>query len=90
MAIHLNIKPSVFLPVYQPYVEDYENRYNVYYGGRGSGKTIFVLSKLLIKGLKEKRTILLMRKYGTTLKFSVWKELKEAVSRFKLNQWFQF
>lgn len=90
MAIHLNIKPSVFLPVYQPYVEDYENRYNVYFGGRGSGKTIFVLSKLLIKGLKEKRTILLMRKYGTTLKFSVWKELKEAVSRFKLNQWFQF
>lgn len=89
-TIHLKIKPSVFLPVYQPYIEDYTNRYNIYYGGRGSGKTIFCISKLLIKGLKEKRTILLMRKYGTSLKYSVWKELKEAVSRFKLTQYFTF
>jgi phage terminase large subunit len=90
MAITINIKPSVFLPVYQPYVQDYSSRYNIYYGGRGSGKSIFVLQKLLIKGLKEKRTILLMRKYGTTLKFSVWAELKEAVSRFNLNKYFTF
>jgi phage terminase large subunit len=90
MAITINIKPSVFLPVYQPYIQDYSYRYNVYYGGRGSGKSIFVHQKLLIKGLTEKRTILLMRKYGTTLKFSVWAELKEAVSRFNLNKYFTF
>ncbi len=90
MAITINIKPSVFLPVYQPYITDYSYRYNVYYGGRGSGKSIFVHQKLLIKGLKEKRTILLMRKYGTTLKFSVWKELKEAVARFNLTKYFTF
>jgi phage terminase large subunit len=90
MAITINIKPSVFLPVYQPYVQDYSSRYNIYYGGRGSGKSLFVHQKLLIKGLKEKRTILLMRKYGTTLKFSVWAELKEAVSRFNLNKYFTF
>lgn len=90
MAVIINIKPNVFLPVYQPYITDYSHRYNVYYGGRGSGKSIFVHQKLLIKGLKEKRTILLMRKYGTTLKFSVWKELKEAVSKFNLNKYFTF
>lgn len=90
MAITININPNVFLPVYQPYIQDYSYRYNVYYGGRGSGKSIFVHQKLLIKGLTEKRTILLMRKYGTTLKFSVWKELKEAVSRFNLNKYFIF
>ena len=90
MAITINIKPSVFLPVYQPYITDYSYRYNVYYGGRGSGKSIFVMQKLLIKGLTEKRTILLMRKYGTTLKFSVWKELKEAVARFNLTKYFVF
>lgn len=90
MAIKLNIKSSVFLPVYQPYIQDYSYRYNVYYGGRGSGKSIFIHQKLLIKGLKEKRTILLMRKYGTTLKFSVWKELKEAVARFNLTKYFVF
>ena len=90
MAVTINIKPSVFLPVYQPYIQDYSYRYNVYYGGRGSGKSIFVHQKLLIKGLAEKRTILLMRKYGTTLKFSVWKELKEAVARFNLTKYFVF
>lgn len=31
-----------------------------------------------------------MRKYGTSLKFSVWKELKEAVARFQLTPYFTF
>lgn len=88
--INLNIKKSVFLPCYQPYVTDYSKRYNVYYGGRGSGKTIFVYQKLLLKGLKEKRTILLMRKTTANCKFSVWKELKEAVDRFQLTKYFTF
>lgn len=88
--INLNIKKSVFLPCYQPYIDDYSSRYNVYYGGRGSGKTIFVFQKLLLKGLKEKRTILLMRKTTANCKFSVWKELKEAVERFKLTPYFTF
>lgn len=88
--INLNIKKSVFLPCYQPYVTDYSSRYNIYYGGRGSGKTIFVFQKLLLKGLKEKRTILLMRKTTANCKFSVWKELKEAVERFQLTKYFTF
>lgn len=88
--INLNIKKSVFLPCYQPYITDYSQRYNVYYGGRGSGKTIFVYQKLLLKGLKEKRTILLMRKTTANCKFSVWKELKEAVERFHLTKYFTF
>lgn len=88
--INLNIKKSVFLPCYQPYITDYDSRYNVYYGGRGSGKTIFVYQKLLLKGLKEKRTILLMRKTTANCKFSVWKELKEAVERFQLTKYFTF
>lgn len=90
-TITLNInKEKVFLPCYQPYVEDYTYRYNIYYGGRGSGKTHFVISKLLIKGLKEKRMILLMRKTATSLKYSVWKELNEAVDRFGLRKYFDF
>lgn len=89
--ITLNIKKDKhFLPCYQPYIDDYSCRYNVYYGGRGSGKTIFVFQKLLLKGLKEKRTILLMRKTTNNCKFSVWKELKEAVERLKLSSYFTF
>lgn len=90
MAIILDIDPNVFLPVYRPYINDYSKRYNVYYGGRGSGKTKFVFRKLLIKGLKEKRTILLMRKTTASCKFSVWKELKEAIDQFGLRKHFTF
>ena len=90
MATIININKERFLPCYRPYVEDYSHRYNVYYGGRGSGKTIFVMDKLLLKGLKEKRTILLMRKTTANCKFSVWKELKSAVDRFQLTKYFTF
>ena len=90
MAIKINIGPNLVLPVYRPYLEDYSNRYNVYYGGRGSGKTRFIFDKLVLKGLREKRVILLMRKTTANCKYSVWKELKEAVERFKLTQYFTF
>lgn len=90
MAVNIEIKKSSFLPCYQPYITDYSHRYNVNYGGRGSGKTRFVITKLLIKGLKEKRVILLMRKTTANCKFSVWKELKEAVDRCGLTKFFTF
>jgi phage terminase large subunit len=90
LSFVININKKGFLPVYRPYIEDYESRYQVYYGGRGSGKTIFAMDKLVIKGLKEKRMILLMRKTTASCKFSVWKELKEAVERMKLTKYFTF
>ena len=86
--INLTVKPSVFLPIYQPYIEDYSCRYNVYWGGRGSGKTKFIMQKLMIKGLKEKRLILLMRKETNKLRDSVWKELLEVIEDFKLTPYF--
>ena len=88
-TVKLNISKDVFLPIYQPYVEDYSYRYNVYWGGRGSGKTKFIMQKLLIKGLKEKRLILLMRKETNKLRDSVWKELLTVINEFKLGQFFE-
>jgi phage terminase large subunit len=87
-TIQLNINENVFLPCYRPYVSDYQYRYNIYYGGRGSGKTHFLLTKLLIKGLREKRTILLMRKVYRKCKDSVWAELKAAMDRLKIRKYF--
>lgn len=88
MAINLNIKSSVFLPCYQPYIEDYSKRYNIFWGGRGSGKTKFVIQKLVIKGLKEKRLILLMRKETNKLRDSVWKELLDVINEWHLREYF--
>lgn len=60
------------LPVYHPYVRDYTTRFNVYYGGAGSGKSHFVMQKVLLKCLAYKRKLLVVRKVGNTLKDSVW------------------
>lgn len=88
--IKLNINKNVFLPVYYPYLFDYSYRYNCYYGGRSSGKTFFIVQKLLIKGLKEKRNILMMQKQTNKVKDSVWRELKQAISFFGLTKYFKF
>lgn len=60
------------LPVYWPYVRDYSTRFNVYYGGAGSGKSHFVAQKIILKVLQYKRKLLVVRKVGNTLKDSVW------------------
>ena len=90
MALNLHITKDKFLPLYYPYLWDYSRRYNVYWGGRGSGKTKFIMQKLLLKGLKEKRMILLMRKETNKLRDSVWKELIEVIHDFQLTQFFTF
>jgi len=86
--IQLNISPKVFNEVYLPYLQDYSKRYEVYFGGRGSGKSIFILQKLLIKALSsselDKSVILILRKYGTTLKDSVWQATIDILSEWKL------
>jgi len=71
MEINLNIKSRVFLPTFYPYLLDYSNRYEIYWGGRSSGKTVFIVQKLLLKGLKEKRFILLMNKQTSGIKDKV-------------------
>ena len=87
-TINLNISKQIFCPIYLPYLYDYSKRYNVYYGGRASGKTKFIMQKLLIKGLRERRMILLMRKQTTQLRDSVWKELLQTISDFHLLDYF--
>lgn len=87
--ITLNIDESFFLPCYRDQIDDYSYRYNVYWGGRASGKTKFLHQKLVLKGLKEKRMILLMRKETNKLRDSVWKELLEVIREFGLSKYFE-
>ena len=89
MDLNLKIKSRVFLPIFRPYIFDYSNRYEIYWGGRSSGKTVFIVQKLLLKGFKEKRFIILMNKQTNGIKDKVWKELRDAISFFKLNDYFE-
>ena len=55
---------------YLPGLYDYSHRFEVYYGGAGSGKSVFITQKILIKALNDRRKVLIMRKVGSTLKDS--------------------
>ena len=70
MEIKLNIKKKVFNDIYFPYLRDYSHKYEVYYGGSGSGKSYFIAQKLLIKALTDKRDVLVIRKVGVSQKES--------------------
>ena len=60
------------LPVYHKYVRDYTTRFNVYYGGGGSGKSYFVVQKIILKILQYKRKVLVVRKVQATIRDSIW------------------
>lgn len=82
--INLNLKKSIFNDIYFPHLFDYKNRYEIYYGGAGSGKSVFVAQKLLIKACNSKRKILIIRKFGTTLKDSVFQLIIELLKKWQI------
>ena len=80
----INIKKSIFNDVYFPDLFDYSKRYQVFYGGAGSGKSVYLAQKLVIKALNRKRKILVIRKFGTTLKDSVFQLILDTLKKFKI------
>lgn len=70
MAKRLN--PKVFNKWVYDHISDYSHRIEVYMGGAGSGKSYGAMQKVLLKGLKYKRTILVIRKIQRTIKHSSW------------------
>ena len=80
----LNIHKNIFNDVYFPHLLDYSQRYEVYYGGAGSGKSHFIAQKLVVKALKDKRKILVLRKVGRTTKNSTFQLILDTLSTFHI------
>jgi phage terminase large subunit len=60
----------------------------VYYGGAGSGKSIFVVQKILIKLLNNSnRKCLVCRQVGRTLRDSIFQNFIDALSEFKIYEY---
>ena len=82
--VSLNISRKLFNDKYFPYLSDYSHRYEVYYGGAGSGKSVFIAQKLVIKALRQKRKVLVVRKVMGTQKDSCWQLIIDILSKFKI------
>lgn len=80
MKTRIHFKKRLFNESYFPMLFDYGHRFEVYYGGAGSGKSHFIAQKIVSKALLSKRKILVMRKVGSTLKDSVWQLVLDTIS----------
>lgn len=80
---NLEMGESNFNPVYLPYITDYSYRYNVYYGGRSSGKSYFIADKLVIKSLSSKCKMLFMMKQDNKVEDTVWRMALDTLHKFK-------
>lgn len=63
-------------------LDEYSHRYEVYYGGGGSGKSYGAVQKIILKSFKNKRRVLVIRKVSNTLKDSIYLLFKTILNDF--------
>jgi len=86
--VNLEIDEEVFNKVYLPYLKT-NTRYELFYGGAGSGKSAFVAQKLVLKHMTEKnRKTLIVRKVKSTLRNSVFPEIIYWIKFFNVEDFF--
>lgn len=83
---HVKDKSPAFVPAFVD-----QSRYQVLWGGAGSGKSHIVARKILYRILKETdvhHNFLVIRKVDRTIKRSVFKLIRNIISRWKLTDQF--
>lgn len=79
------ISKKCFNKSYLPQLENHKKRYNVFYGGAGSGKSHFVVQKMVFKYLKYPgRKCLVVRKVSNTLRESIFALFKSVLGDWQL------
>lgn len=76
-------------PVYMPYLKD-DRKYQVYFGGAGSGKSRFVVQKIIMLLLTEKRKCLCVRQTFNSMRDSVFAEFKTVASEMGVYELLRF
>ena len=82
--INLNLKKSLFTPKAFPYIFDYSHRWEFWYGGAASSKSFSISQKLIIRCCREKITVAVCRRYGSTLRNSCFSLFKQILAQWKL------
>lgn len=78
----IKVHKNIFNECYLPYLEKYDTRFFLAYGGAGSGKSVFVAQRLVYKALKDVRKILVLRKVNRTTKASTFQLLLDTLTQF--------
>ena len=87
--IVIDFKESVINKVYLPYLCSL-TKLEIYYGGAGSGKSVFVAQKIIYNMLSNiGMNVLAIRKVGATCRDSIWAELKKIINDWNLKELFK-
>ena len=63
-------------------------RYEIYHGGRGSGKSTSIATKLLLKSLESRKKILCGREFQNSIEESVHSLLESQIDKYQLREYF--
>lgn len=84
MEIELHLKKNLFTPKFLPYLLDYSHRWEFWMGSAGSSKSYTITQKLIIRACNEPIKIAVCRRYGTTIRQTVFSLFKEVLTKWKL------
>lgn len=82
----ITLPGAVLNQVYRPHLENL-HRYQVYFGGAGSGKSVFLATRCVLDALRGRNT-LIVRQVARTLRGSCWNETVKAIDRLGLRELF--
>lgn len=82
----VTVDKRIFNAAYRPYITD-EHRYQIYFGGAGSGKSVFLATRCVLDCLQG-RNILVARHVARTLRNSCMNEISKAIHRLGVEKWF--
>lgn len=81
MATQVQIDPVVFNSVFLPHLNNLA-RTQIYYGGSGSGKSVFLAQRCVYDLMRGGRNYLITRQVGRTIRGSVFTEILKVI-----NEW---
>lgn len=85
----IEIKDEIFNKVYRKHIDN-ETRYEIYYGGSGSGKSHFIAQRMIYRHMKESgHNTLIVRKVAATNRISTFPLLKQVISEWGVNKLFK-
>lgn len=82
--IDLKLSRQLFNDKFYPLLLDYSHRWEIYNGSAGSGKSYHITSKIIIRCLNENIRVLVCRRYGTTIRQTVFSLFKDILAQWKL------
>jgi phage terminase large subunit len=75
----IQVDPAIFNPVYLPHLNNL-SRTQIFYGGSGSGKSVFLAQRCIWDMLQGGRNYLICRQVGRTVRKSVFNEVYKVIT----------